>query len=143
MFEVMGVMLLLLSGSIYDCKYKCIPCWIFGIAGLWAIGSLLFTMTEQGFWPVFTMGTFSTLPGLGLLLLSRLTEKKVGEGDGILLLLIGLMEGVEKVLSVFCVGLFLQAILAAVLLITKKVKKQTAIPFAPFLLAARVIVLFS
>lgn len=141
MFEVMGAVLLLLLGSIYDCKYKCIPCWIFGIFGLWAACSLLISMVRQSILSVLTASIFSVLPGLGLLLLSQLTEEKVGEGDGILLLLLGLLEGAQKVLSVFCVGLFLQALLAAGLLLAKKVKRQTAIPFAPFLLAARVLFL--
>lgn len=142
MFEAIGAILLLLVGSIYDCKYKCIPCWIFGIAGLWVVCGLLFALPEQGFWTVFAASIFSLLPGLGLLLLSRLTEKKVGEGDGILLLFLGLLEGIEKAFLVFCVGLFLQAFLAAGLLLVKKAKKQTMIPFAPFLFMARILFLF-
>lgn len=51
-------------------------------------------------------------------------------------------RGGEKVLLVFGTGLFLQSLVAVVLLLLKKAKKQTQIPFAPFLLAARMMLFF-
>lgn len=127
---------------IYDIKNKRIPVWILLTGGVLALIGLLVEGFLLGWAGALVSGGIALLPGAGLLALSFLTEKKVGVGDGLLLMVIGLAEGGEKVLLVFGTGLFLQSLVAVVLLLLKKAKKQTQIPFAPFLLAARMMLFF-
>lgn len=139
MFGSIGTMGLLLGCSIYDIRWKKIPVLILSIGGIWAFIEILINIVKQGFLKTCMLSLIAIIPGVGLMVLAHLTEKKVGLGDGILLMLIGILEGIGKVLLIFCVGLFLQSLFAVVLVMIGKADKQTRIPFVPFLLAARII----
>lgn len=73
------------------------------------------------------------IPGLGVLLLSVIIPGSIGKGDGYLLCISGLALGVQCCFSILCYGLFLAGGTAAVLLAVHKVKRDTKLPFAPFL----------
>ena len=141
MLETIGVFLMLSISSIFDIRKKSIPIQILVAAGIWAVICLTLSVTENGA-EVLAGSLPGLLPGAVLLMLGFLTQQKVGYGDGILLIIMGLMEGVRMVLLTFCIGLFLQSILAVILVLFKKADKQTQIPFVPFLLTARVLILF-
>lgn len=142
MFGTIGVFAVLSGSSIYDVRQKTIPLWILGAGGVWAVINSAILVGELGMLHTLQTVAVGILPGAMLLLLGFLTEKKVGYGDGLLLMIMGILEGGKTVLFVFSIGLFLQSILAVVLVIIKKADKQTKIPFAPFLLVARTVVLF-
>ena len=142
MFGTIGVFAVLSGSSIYDVRQKTIPLWILGAGGVWAVINSAILVGKIGMLHTLQTVAVGILPGTMLLLLGFLTEKKVGYGDGLLLMIMGILEGGKTVLFVFSIGLFLQSILAVVLVIIKKADKQTKIPFAPFLLAARTVVLF-
>ena len=109
---------------------------------MWAVINSVVLAGQTGVPSALQTVAVGILPGAALLFLGFLTEKKVGYGDGLLLVIMGILEGGKAVLLTFCMGLFLQSVLAVVLVIIKKADKQTKIPFAPFLLAARTAVLF-
>ncbi len=142
MFGTIGVFAVLIGSSIYDARQKTIPFWVLGVGSVWAVINSMFLMGEIGVLPALQTVAVSILPGAALLFLGFLTEKKVGYGDGLLLVIMGVLEGGKAVLFTFCIGLFLQSVLAVVLVIIKKADKQTKIPFAPFMLAARTAILF-
>ena len=77
---------------------------------------------------------FSLIPGTGFFLLSFLTRERVGYGDGWVLLMIGLFSGFSRCFLILLIGLLLESIVAMVLLLLKKVKRDKEIPFSPFLL---------
>ncbi|MGN1148646.1 MAG: prepilin peptidase [Lachnospiraceae bacterium] len=137
---ISGMGILLIS-SIFDIKWKKIPAILLLAGGIWSILYLIVNAVGKGIGETLWESIAAILPGTGLLILSFLTEKKVGYGDGILLILLGILQGLGRVLLVFCVGLFLQSLLAVVLLLMKRADKQTCIPFVPFLLAAEIILL--
>lgn len=139
MFGIIGTMGILLGSSVYDIKWKKIPHAILAIGGVWAFIGIMLNIAKQGFLKTCLISLFAVLPGVGLMVLSHLTERKVGLGDGVLVLLIGLLEGIGKALLVFCAGLFLQSLFAVAFVIAGKADKQTRIPFVPFLLAARIV----
>lgn len=139
MFESIGSIGILAVSSIYDLKWKKVPAAILGAGIILGVFSVFFRMTENGIWKTAAEVIPAVIPGLFLLMLSVLTEKKVGAGDGIILLILGVLEGIEKVILVFCAGLFLQSLFAVGLLLAKKANKQTCIPFIPFLMAARIL----
>lgn len=142
MLGTAGVISILGIGSYFDIRWKRIPTALLGAGTVWAALCVLLQILQKGAGEAMLAALLSVLPGAGLLLLSLLTEKKVGSGDGLILILLGLFEGVERAVPVFCLGLFLQSLLAVGLLIFKKADKQTCIPFLPFLLASRLLLLF-
>lgn len=142
MSGTIGVILILAIGSIFDVRWKKIPTLLPAAGAVWAVVCIILRILQAGVGAALAEALFSALPGVALLLLSLLTEKKVGSGDGLILILLGLYEGVECAVPVFCLGLFLQSLLAVGLLIFKKADKQTCIPFLPFLLVSRLLLLF-
>lgn len=142
MLGTVGVISILGIGSYFDIRWKRIPTTLLGTGTIWAVLCVILQILQKGIGEALMAAFLSALPGAGLLLLSLLTEKKVGSGDGLILILLGLFEGVGRAVPVFCLGLFLQSLLAVGLLIFKKADKQTCIPFLPFLLTARLLLLF-
>ena len=142
MFEMAGAVGLLAAGGIFDVKSKKIPFTVLGAGGIWSVVGLVFKAAETGISQTLLFILTGIAPGAILVVLSFLTEKKIGYGDGIVLMILGCMEGAGTAFLVFCTGLFLQSLFAVGLLIVKKADKQSCIPFVPFLLAARIVMLF-
>lgn len=71
-----------------------------------------------------------------LFLLGILTKEAIGIGDGVLLMVTGSFLGGTENFLLFLFALLGAGGYAAILLILKKAGRKTAIPFAPFLLAA-------
>lgn len=143
MLGTIGVIILLIVGSFFDIRWKRIPTALLVAGGAWAVVCMILQILQEGAGGALGAALISVFPGAALLLLSLVTEKKIGSGDGLILILLGLFEGVECAVPVFCLGLFLQSLLAVGLLILKKADKQTCIPFLPFLLASRLLLLLS
>lgn len=142
MFGMAGAVVLLAAGGIFDVKSKKIPFVVLGAGGIWSVIGLVFKAAETGILQTLLFILTGIVPGAVLVVLSFLTEKKIGYGDGIVLMILGCMEGAGTAFLVFCTGLFLQSLFAVGLLIVKKADKQSCIPFVPFLLAARIMLLF-
>lgn len=141
MFGLIGSMGLLIISSVFDIKWKKVPLIIFISGGALAVLWICIRIYTQGVGETLLESAAAVLPGAGLIALSFVTDKKIGYGDGILLIILGILQGLEKIILVFCIGLFLQSLLAVVLLILKKADKQTCIPFIPFLLSAQILLL--
>lgn len=75
------------------------------------------------------------MPGLIFLLFAWLT-KKVGYGDGWLLLILGFVLGYYQCVTILMISLLLASITAIILLVFYHVKRNTKLPFIPFLTAA-------
>lgn len=142
MYGMAGAVGLLAAGGIFDVKSKKIPFVVLGAGGIWSVVGLFFKAAEIGIPQTLLFVLTAIVPGAILVVISFLTEKKIGYGDGIVLMILGCMEGAGTAFLVFCTGLFLQSLFAVGLLIVKKADKQSCIPFVPFLLAARVALLF-
>ncbi|HKM34270.1 MAG TPA: prepilin peptidase [Lachnospiraceae bacterium] len=140
MFEI-GMSILLVAGCCYfDLKYKRIPVALLVTAGIVSLADLIMHGVLGSLPNIFLSRIIGMIPGTLLLLLSRLTKEKIGQGDGILLIILGLFMGFDGILVILCIGLFLQSLLACFLLIIKKADIQTKIPFVPFLLAGNIMV---
>lgn len=121
----------LLVCAVFDIRERQIPTVL--IAGgfatacgakAWQIGSGAVTIGEA---------CGSLLPGILFLLLSFLTREKVGYGDGLLLLVLGLCVGFRSCLIDVCIGLIGASIFALGLLVFRKAQRNSEIPFIPFL----------
>ena len=76
----------------------------------------------------------SGLPGLLLAALSRMTEGRIGMGDGIAVSAAGIWMGFYSILRVLIWGLLMAAGAAMILLMRKSKRKE--LPLVPFLAAA-------
>ena len=72
------------------------------------------------------------IPGVMLLVVAGIT-KKAGYGDGIVLMQMGIYLGWEKVFVLFCFSLLLLSGSCMVLLLLRKVNKNTRMPYISFL----------
>lgn len=79
--------------------------------------------------------------GGALLVLSLVSRKAIGPGDGLLMCATGILLGFKDNAAVLFVGLIICAVFSLVLLILKKAKGTTAVPFIPFLTASYWIVI--
>ena len=98
-----------------------------------AAGILMWIL--EGEWHMVEI-LFSILPGLLVLFLSFITRGGIGEGDGMLLMTIGIYLGGAGVLQIFVYALFLAGGYALFLFLIKKKGRKYEIAFIPFLLLA-------
>ncbi len=124
----------LLTVSILDFRSRRVPFWILGAGGVMVMPEVI---RRWGDYPDILLGM---LPGFTLLAVAFAT-KKAGYGDGIVLLLLGMVLGRRGGLMVFGIALFLAAVCSAFLLVIRKAGRNTKIPFLPFLAVGWVIVM--
>ncbi|MCD5401720.1 A24 family peptidase [candidate division NPL-UPA2 bacterium] len=137
-YNHIGVLIILLLASITDIKHKIIPDMLL-LAGL-LVGILLFALNPLQ--PLITMLINITIIFTVLLLLYFLSKKAIGLGDVKLITLLGLYITLNEVFAVALIAVLLSGLFSATLLVLKKVKKDSTIPFAPFLLVSSVIVFY-
>ena len=128
--------LFLWTAAVPDLRTKRIPVRIPAVCILAAIAWNLFPSEadRQELW----MGA---VPGAVLLLLSLLSGGKIGEGDGICLLICGLYVGTANTILIAETALMTAAAAGMVLLITKRRRAEDRLPFVPFLAASSTILL--
>lgn len=75
---------------------------------------------------------FGLIPGCILILLAWLT-RKVGYGDGIALLTVGMILGYQNCFALLCFSMLLAAVISGIMLLARRVNKYSALPYLPFL----------
>lgn len=73
------------------------------------------------------------IPGLSLLLLSKLTKESIGYGDGVSVLILGLWTSGFFCFRMVCLGIGMTGFVAGYKFV---IRSKTEIPLVPFLLAA-------
>lgn len=141
MFGLIGAIVILIISSVFDIRWKKVPLFILIGGGVWAVLWICINIFISSMGETLMASAVAVIPGAGLIALSFLTDKKIGYGDGIIMMILGVLQGLGTIVLVFSIGLFLQSLAAVVLLIMKKADKQTCIPFIPFLLVAEILLL--
>lgn len=147
MLAVIGAIIWLAVCSVFDIRMCKIPVWLLIAGFVWAMLceavrlSALVPLGQGNVWQEVCKAFVSLLPGIFFVAASFLTEGKIGNGDGLIISILGFMEGFSPVLFTCGIGLFLQSLVAVVLVIGKRADKQTKLPFVPFLFVARIIFL--
>lgn len=96
-----------------------------------------------GFWQVLLRCGVAAIALMVVALLCRaIAPKSIGFGDIKLLMLMGLYLGTDSVWGVMFCCMAAAFVTSVVLLIAKKVERQSELPFAPFLLAGTVLAAF-
>ena len=129
---IKGAVLLFLSiCTIFDIRKKEIPLILAGVGMMAAVGFTIWRIRNESIYAAEIL--LSLLPGLFFLFTGWCTKEKVGYGDGILLLITGVMVGFNQCLAGLCISLFLSAFFGGLLLFLHKAQKNSRIPFVPFL----------
>lgn len=71
--------------------------------------------------------------GLGVLILSKITEGKIGMGDGLVLSVTGMGLGFWSNLELFALALAFAALFSMFLLVFRLAGRKNSIPFLPFM----------
>ena len=87
------------------------------------------------------MEAAALLPGCGLCLLAGLSDGKVGWGDGLCTLILGLLAGAGPCIFAVSAGLLLLSLLCVFLLALRKADRNSRMPFLPFLAAGYILYL--
>lgn len=124
--------------SIMDTRSKKVPVWMLWIGAAAAVCVLLYDGISGGLngWQECR----ALLPGAILLAVAYVTGK-AGPADGVILMLLGVFMGYEDCVAASLGGLFLIALFSIVMLALRRVKKDTRIPFVPFLAVGWLIVI--
>lgn len=126
-----GILLGALAGlSVYDIKKRKIPVWAVLLLGT---GVLLYRILSGA--DVFLL-LLSMVPGFGLLLLAFCTRESIGTGDGMVLCVIGLFAGGKQAMAILGMALLFASALAALLLLMRRARRKTELPFLPCLWSA-------
>lgn len=127
----------LLWMSVLDIRSKSVPAWLIGLGGAVALAVSLVEsfsgIAEQGTWWNYVGALFGGIIPGGCLLMLAFVTKTIGSGDGAVVTLLGMVLGFRKSILVLCIGLFFAALGSTVLLVIGKVKRNTCLPFLPFL----------
>ncbi|HJA91605.1 MAG TPA: prepilin peptidase [Candidatus Eisenbergiella merdipullorum] len=123
--------------SCYDCRNRHIPLWLLRL-GVCAgtVYACVAALTGQAAWQTLLAGA---APGVVMLLYSRLSQGKLGAADGLMVIPAGLLQHWEICTAEVLAACFMTFLAAVGLLLTGKGTRDTRIPFAPFFLAALLI----
>ena len=124
----------LLWGAWKDLRKKKISnqyLWLGGIAGI--TYSLIIMITGGFVWKERFM---AILPGVLILAIAKITNEKIGYGDGWVILVLGNFMKFYEICIMFQLAIILTAVVSGILLCTKKAGREHKIPFLPFLWAA-------
>lgn len=120
-----------------DVKEKRVPMWMLAFGTMCGgFKRLSESFIERGNWQWnVLMMCVAVLPGIFLVAVAQIT-KKAGIGDGWMLINIGLIETYKITIFLLGMSLMIMAIFSGILLLMHKVKKNTKLPYLPFLTLA-------
>lgn len=98
---------------------------IFGAAGM----ILHIYMRDMSIFRIF----LGAAVGIGILLISHITDGSIGMGDGLLLVVTGIFLGGTSNVELLFTGLLYAAVFSLGVLVLGKRKRRREIPFIPFL----------
>ncbi len=125
------IIVFLVFNGVFDLKYMILPDFSTGILIISALFWLIVgAINESSLRLLSAVGSF-----LFLYFLYLITKKKgMGFGDVKLAIFMGLFLGYSKIIVAFYVAFVVGAIVGLILIIFKKAKRKTQIPFGPFLI---------
>ena len=132
--------------SVFDIRMRKLPTVLLMAGVITAVIRLIMILPLNG--PlseqqrIVTVALLGALPGIAMTGLSYITDK-VGKGDGVVLIIMGLFENCFFVTLASCMACFGLAVFSGILLVLHKAGRNTRMPFVPFLTAAYLILIVS
>lgn len=106
---------------------------LFGIVGI-----LLQIPNYRDHWLSIAGGI---LVGVAIFVLSKVTKGKVGDGDAWILMVTGIFLGFRSNIMLLLLSLWMAAAVSILLLILKKAKRKTELPFVCFMIPGYILLL--
>lgn len=132
---ITGIVLFILmciTGAI-DIHSRKIPLWCLLIGAADAVAGLI-EEALKGTGSITAVSiAIDMLPGIMFLLISWTTNEKIGYGDGMMILIIGLIMHSQLCITAVAIGLVISSMFSVIMIFTKKMNLRTRIPFIPFL----------
>lgn len=113
-----------------DLWRKKIPIWILAASGIYVTCVSVYGIWEKNMEGIPLL--WSTLPGMGMMMVAVGT-KKAGWADGVVLLLLGVRIGFRECAYSFMFSILSISVLSLVLLAAQRVDKNSKLPYLPFL----------
>lgn len=113
-----------------DVRQRRIPIWLLAVSGVIVTFVSVGEIRKGNMGGIELLG--SMLPG-AMLLVMAILSKKAGWADGVVLLLLGVMTGFRECTFSFTLSMLALSISALLLMVIKRVGKNTKIPYLPFL----------
>lgn len=130
----------LIWGSVWDLRKKGVPVhYLYCFGGAVICYLLIKSLVRQDL-EICLASLKGGIPGGVSLLLSYVSKEQIGYGDGVVVACMGMMFGISKVVGIFWMALLFLVLFSVYLLITKKVKRKTKLPFIPFLLLGNIFI---
>ena len=123
--------------SFFDVREKKVPISILKIgfvSGVIMAFINCFLNQERWGW-VVVAAMLGMLPGIAISVVA-VVSGKIGLGDGIVLVSMGMVLGYKESFLLLCISLFVMSVWSVFLLASGKGKRNTRIPYMPFLLIA-------
>lgn len=133
--------LYLVVGAIKDIKEKRVSFSYLYIGIMISIGFIILQYQQKELRWYHTI--FSCLPGLFFLLYGKCTGGKIGYGDGLVLIMMGICHSYQRTWFIWCLAIVFMTLFSGFLFCIKRVSRNTKIPFLPFLWMADFILWFS
>ena len=121
-------LMLLMIASVWDIWRREIPVYMIGGSGML---SLIYCVMGKGTDILLVGG--GILVGVFFLIISKVTEEGMGYGDSLLILVLGCFLGFWDLLFVLSISFFLLLCVLIPVLWMKKMSRNYALPFLPFL----------
>ena len=137
MMKSIAILVYLIVLAFWDAKEKKVPVWILAAGTIGGMVCLLVFMCmdrERWQWELLSV-CLAVTPGVFFLVVAKITGK-AGLGDGWALINVGMFENYKTCLFLAGISLMIMAVFALILLVMRKVRSDSAIPFIPFLLLA-------
>lgn len=131
--SVIKILLILFIGicAVFDIRKKEIPVILILIGIVFSSGINIWQVYDKSI-SLADVGT-ALIIGVFLILVSFCTKEKIGYGDGLILIVSGLMLGFYQCFLGLCISLVFSSVCALFLLIAHKMDKNGELPFIPFL----------
>lgn len=123
-----GCLFYLCSLSVVDIRRRKIPLWLLAAGGVLAIGCQIICREMPGILIVLGGAV-----GLMFLAVSKVTGEDFGYGDSILIGILGIYLGFWNLLGVLTAAFLFAAVAAMAVLVRRKFRRKTLLPFIPFL----------
>ena len=126
-----ALMSVLALAAVRDIRKKAVTAGLILICALTSVLDVILLLCTDG--TTLAAAGISLIPGVIMLLISKVTGQGLGYGDGLMALCVAPALGIQKAALGLILAVFLCGILSMFLLVLKKAKGKTKIPFLPFM----------
>ena len=137
MIYIVSLMIFLIFGTVFDIRKRSIPVSLFVVFG---IAGIVLGATQGRVSPDLTTDwVFGVILGVVFIAISLISDKKLGMGDALSILIMGIYLGGSDAALAVLYAMMITSVFSIIILAFKKGSRKTELPFMPFLLTGCII----